>query len=344
MQDFISEGRAAPMMNFIMVAGFMIGSLIVAKKFGAHGAASAIGLGKSIAKGAGSAAGRWGIGAPSSYLLKKYESARGRDSKDMGGRFLNNVLYYTGTHAAVHGALAAGKSSRFGGSHSWESASREKSAYNQHNATHGQQHDREHAVTAGMAVMNQLNASGAVPTTEQSNAIKALASSLREMSDNERADLKVKVLANENVAMHLSDKHIEALEKNENISAGDIAKIKEARKRAFANVAKGSGAGHVKGTRDADWLGNRSTKDVAALPVEILEHKDVVGHLSPDVVKQKLEDGMSTKEKADLRTAIQKKIKEIENNPKANAIEKAYVASFKQWTEKTTYGAKFGLF
>jgi hypothetical protein len=344
LHQFITTGSPLAMVNFIMVIGFMIGSLIIAKKFGAHGAAGALSLGKSMARGAGSFAGRWGIGAPSSALLKKYESARARDSQSKSGRFLNSVIYHSGAHAAVHGALAAGKSSTFGGGYSWESAAKAKSSYDQHNATHAREHEREHAVEAGLAVMKELNASGAVPTTEQSDAIKALAGSLKDMSDNERAGLKVKVLSNEHVAMHLSDKHIEALEKHEDMSAEDIAKIKEARKRAFTNIANGTGAGHIAGTRDAGWLGSRSTKDIAALPAEVLAHDNMVEHLNPEVVKQKLEDGMSTADRTILHKAIQGHIDTIrKKGASATTIESAYVKSFEQWTDKTTHGAKFGL-
>jgi hypothetical protein len=344
--DFLSKATPLAMVNFIMVIGFMIGSLIIAKKFGAYGAEGALGFGKSLARGTGSFAGRWGIGAPSSYMLKKYEGARARDSQSRGGRFLNSTLYNLGIHGAVHGALAKGKSSTFGGGYSWESAGKAQSSYEQHNAAHAREHEREHAVEAGLKVMKELNASGAVPSNEQSAAIKALAGSLKDMSDNERAGLKVKVLSNENIAMHLSDKHIEALEKHEDVSTEDIAQIKDARKRAFANIAAGGGAGHITGTRDADWLGNRSTKDVAALPVGVLSHADVVKHLSPEVVKQKLEDGMSAADQSTLHTAIQSRINDIRTRTTtgtASNPEKAYVKAFEQWTDKTTHGAKFGL-
>ena len=56
MIDFFKGGEQSigAMLNFILVIGFLVGSLIVAKKMGAYGASSAVSWGTSLAKGTGS--------------------------------------------------------------------------------------------------------------------------------------------------------------------------------------------------------------------------------------------------------------------------------------------------
>lgn len=135
MVDFMAgkgdSSTIGAMLNFVIIIGFLVGSLIIAKKMGAVGASTVNAWGTSIAKGAGSVLGRNTIGWAANRGVKGYDSATSK-----APTWVRKGLYMTGLHDATRGALDKARNAKFGGKHShvsyehgWEEL--EKSAGNQ---------------------------------------------------------------------------------------------------------------------------------------------------------------------------------------------------------------------
>lgn len=104
---------------FVLVIGFMVASLVVARSIGAQGASGAINLGTKIARGTfggvAGVAGRNTIGRASSSLQKRYSGSGLASSKLLQGNPLGRAV-----DRGLVAGLGAGKDFTFGSSSSFE--------------------------------------------------------------------------------------------------------------------------------------------------------------------------------------------------------------------------------
>lgn len=131
-------GNMQVVMVFMVVIGFMIGSLIMASKMGATGASFATSFAQRAVTYPFSAIGRGTIGAGSSKALGKYEAGSGRARQRL--KDIKNPLWkYAATNAlnvtddAMIGTLAGGKNMKFFGGRSYTEEEKHRKEQDSHN-------------------------------------------------------------------------------------------------------------------------------------------------------------------------------------------------------------------
>lgn len=131
-------GNMQVVMVFMVVIGFMIGSLIMASKMGATGASFATSFAQRAVTYPFSVMGRGTIGAGSSKALGKYEASSGRarqrlkDIKNPIARFAATSALNVADDAAI-GTLKGGKDMKFFGGRSFEEEEKHRKEQGNHN-------------------------------------------------------------------------------------------------------------------------------------------------------------------------------------------------------------------
>ncbi len=112
------QGVMSVLLEFTIVCGFMIGSLILAQKMGIAGSGTVISVANKLRGTAQGFAGRRTVGSFSNWAQKKYDKM---DAGGASGKFTAGALrVIAGGERNLRGTLEAGKKSKFGGSYSYE--------------------------------------------------------------------------------------------------------------------------------------------------------------------------------------------------------------------------------
>lgn len=313
---------------FFMTAGFLIASLVVAQKMGAHGADTAVSMGrqaagrfanrsKKIAVGAGKGAvnvatyaprlaGREVANRTGAWAEKKLNVLQTKDGW-VGKAARTNIV-----DRKARGAATAATAAQFGTGTSRQ-AERDYAAKTQSRANQtAAEEARKAQLATAEGVLNNTASSAADLNTELENLAKVM----KEMSDSEKEELVLKNKDKKNfksMAVNLSEGDIEKLEKTGKFSASEIASIKSARTDGFKSVAQhGHTLTDASGTVTHTYAGavnpgtgkaiiNRrtkissmSTKDAGKLPIDLFKQPQMYDVITPAILEERIRNGVGT--------------------------------------------------
>ncbi|CAN5708808.1 hypothetical protein BH11PAT2_BH11PAT2_08560 [soil metagenome] len=256
---------------FVIVIGFLIGSLKAANSFGAIGASFAINMGKNIVRAPLGAAsgfiGRNSIGRGAAALQKKYEPIAGR-SKLLSSNFL-------GLDSGIAGVFGAAKGARFGGGTSY------KEREDHHKSRHEELEKAERKAEAQKALDTAL----AMPEGDARN--DKIAEVLQRMSVKEIEELKAMKHADASldaIAQNLSPEKFAALMK-EGSGLNETQKS-DARAARFKKLAEqrdilaNPDATEEEKTAAKKIIRQYSAKDLENAPPELLSDDQIVDTFS----------------------------------------------------------------
>jgi hypothetical protein len=172
---------------------------------------------------------------------------------------------------------------------------------------------------------------------------------MKAMSKDEKKDLGFKLLTDHRYAVNLSESDIDHIEKSGKYSSQQIQEIKNARKEGFKAIAEHgstipttsknpnrSDAKIVNSQRAA--LFASGSQDVAKLPAEIFSQKDMVPHLTPQVLDNRMRAGdLKTSDIDKIRQALKDYLDPLVHPvppatlPAPNSKEARYVEMWKKW-------------
>jgi hypothetical protein len=324
---------------FALTIVLMISSIIVAKQMGAVGAARVSAIGKTIRTNIQSTIGRNSIGflaQGGAAINDGLEKTRtGRNVK----RLVSAVSLGTFDERSRRKVFEAGKKAKFGGQYSREDDKTWKENRERAIKLQDKKNEQQAAINQGIAMAEQHINAGTAPTGDDKTAIDNLTKAIKDLSDKSLEEMKVDVLSNEQVAINLSSKQIEVLEKSDKFTPQDIEKIKNARKKAVTEAVSG-GAASVRGYHNPQKIAARGETELAKMPVDALIHPNMAPHLTPNVVETLIKDGkLDTNQLAAIKTNIENESARLNALGPANP----YKQKFQQWTNRSTYGAGMGL-
>jgi len=311
---------------FIMVIGFLLASLVVAQKMGATGATASIAVGQRLRNGAQGILYRntGGLLAQGAKNVVGSRAASRLLGSTMLGREVQRGLYRQFDKATKFGAggtsLAQTRSER-------DTTDKDMRQNRVRISQIGTAADREESVEAQIAALENNTLSGAELTT----AMGTLARNIREMSNDERANLGSSRLTNHHIAANLTDAHITSLEGSGNYSPQEITDIRAARRQAQINIAQtgfaraiqtgttATGDPIMEATNTAVRAGGRAATHqdaqrrrlisggnavIGNLPVAALIQTNMLPYVTPRIVEERMRNGIDEQERQDLRDAI----------------------------------------
>lgn len=163
-----------------------------------------------------------------------------------------------------------------------------------------------------------------VSTDRLSDAIKAMADTMKNMSDERLTGMNASQLIDPRVAMHLSNDQMRTLRSSGKYSATDIAEIEKARETGINETITNGSVANMKadGTqktgadinanatdpafqnKQRENLFKRSVADVGKLPVNAFTQVQAFDHISPAMLQERLKNGVSDSEMVAIRTAL----------------------------------------
>lgn len=203
-QGSAAAGNLQVVMVFMIVIGFMIGSLMAASKMGAMGASFASSFATKAVGYPFAWIGRNTVGAGSAKALKSYESSLGkaRNSNNILVRGFAKGVIATGADDAVTGALSQGKDMKFLGMKSYDEMSKHRAERESHIKHEG---DKAEAT----ATLKSALASGNIGSIEQA---------LQKMGDSDIRDyIKSSKGSLDTIAQNLSPEKFANLMKDKDL-------------------------------------------------------------------------------------------------------------------------------
>ena len=171
-------------------------------------------------------------------------------------------------------------------------------------------------------------------------AVKEMVEAINNLNKDNIGNVKVDVLADERVAVHLTEKHIQKLKDSNRYSDADIRRINKAREKALIEVAeantKWSGAKDGKGRDLPVSIVSRGKEDIEKLPDKVFTSPHMAPYLTPSFVKTKLEAGGMKK------TVIKEMAEQIKEHAKKPGTD-AYKKVWNKWINGNDItGVNFG--
>lgn len=334
-------------MSSLIVSAFVWAALLVAQKMGAAGADMAVNTGqrwgKSVRGGITSFAGRNTVGRFADLTLKQLDRDAATGSQSRAAKAFRSVL----DNRTVRSSLEAAKKSKFSGSYSLEDDKKYSEEKNKRITADRAAINRERDLDRGI-----LATDSKASTPPDSATMKSLAAAMKDLTEKQLTeDLDVKVLTNQNIAVHLSEKNIETLEKSGKRSEADMKAIKAARKQGLIDIARNGTDEHgvpltgptaYNPERNAEWLATKGTDEVAKMPVEVFTSPAMAPYLTPAMVEAKMKSGLSNTDIEAIRQKIDGQIGLYRMGPGTPATN-AYVKQWKTWSDRTSVGARLGL-
>lgn len=352
-------GSVDVLLNFIVIIAFMIATLVIAKSFGAHGAATTMRWGKSAQKWGQGVIGRNTIGRASSIARKGFDAgaaavtnprqtlrnvttgaqnvianpgaAAKRAGKRVGkavgaGALVLGDLATTGGlgtagYAAYKGGaigaagrstretLQAGEKAKFGSGKSYEDSQKAQKVYSDAIQTEAEKQRLQGALANAKA--------GRASADDIRKIEEASLSVLKEIKED---------LENPNVAEHLTQRQIEAMDKSSDFDDATVGKIRAARIKSLENKVA---AGNI--TAVVDKIGNMGDKDQASVAAFVASSDPVSENMKPgtfkkfmdnkeitpqdkDTIRDKFESNFRRKSKTEIETYL------TANNPKPEQL------------------------
>ncbi|MEX0918297.1 MAG: hypothetical protein WDZ93_04040 [Candidatus Paceibacterota bacterium] len=341
-------GFTSIFLNFFVIMGFLWASLMVARQMGTFGADRAIsigqGLGKKMSGSVSSWAGRNTVGRGSRWLLEKYDRGEARSQGKFAKwsrRGATALSFGALSDRNVRGTLEKGQKTKFGGSYSHEDDQKYAKEQRKRLTADKAAQDREEDIQKGLAEAGNLPAG---TTAVDAPTMKKLADAVKNLSDTQLTEgLEFNQLTNKTFAVHLTNKHVEALEKAGAYSDAQLAEIKKARGDGFKDIAnEDDGAGSAyNDERRPEWLAQKGTDEVAKMPVEVFTSPAMANHLVPGMVEAKMKSGLSGQERDDIRDNIDAAIAADKNASPPDGT--GYTKQWKNWVNRSVIGPRLGL-
>jgi len=338
--DSAATGAFAIFLQFFVIIAFMIGSLMLAKQMGGVGAAQSMSITNSIrrrALGYATAIPRWGyrfgIGAGSTAALNSFDRWQSQDSKGKTGAAARTILAKTNLDRGIRNTLEKGKQTKAGFNYSYQENQDYADSRRIRLSAGAAEQKREAAINGGLSSIANGNATA--------ESMKELADAMKGLTDKQLTeDIDLSTLTNQNIAVHLNTKQIDAIKKSGKYSDAEIGQIEKSRKDGFKNIAtRNTNPGSAYNDhRQPEWLTQKGTDEVAKMPTEVFKSEQMAPYLTPTMVEAKLKSGISGSEKDDIRDNIQNLI----NNPGTTPLEQI-IKPWRTWQNRSTIGAGFGL-
>lgn len=328
-------------LNFVIVIMFLIFSLKTASSLGVAGGEMAVHMGDHLRQNVQGAIGRNTVGRASRGLLHAYEhfDASTADSKGWKvAKFAGKALTFGAVDdMTITHALHAGENAKFGSHYSNEDVHKHKEEHNKRIGRINKEHDRQHDIDHGTDAIKEAATPGAPPPNPET--LDKMIKAIKGLTTDQMKDMDMKILTKEDVAVHLSIKQIDELEKTGKYSDADITKIKDAKKAGFRNMAGAAGATRVKnGTGDQSMheiLAARGAEEAAKMPMEVFASREMAPYLTPEMVEAKMKSGISNTERDEIKDNIQRHIGSL---PPTDP----YVNQWRSWVRRPI-GARLGL-
>lgn len=146
-------------------------------------------------------------------------------------------------------------------------------------------------------------------------AIKGIADTVRNLSDERLTGMKTDQLKDEKVAMHLSNDQLKTLKASGKYSSGDMKIIEDARESGInKTITLGSVVDPAKNANSNDPsfkdtqrqnVFRRSAADVGSLPVSVFTNEKSFEYLTPAMLEARMKNGITNAEKLSIRTALE---------------------------------------
>lgn len=333
---------------FVLTAVFLIAAIVVAQKMSSSGVAAIdsmqnnlMGRARGLVKGAAIGATyvpRKAVGAASGvagrYAVRKtigtqrvanWNAKANQSGFTLGAKTRQNII-------------DGSKKVRFGSSSSVDEKDKSDKERKIRDAQTTKTYDRERAVAKLPDDIDKLETqyqNEATPANKEAleKAIKDLGDNIKNMSTDEIANISIEKLQGANLAVHLSDKNIEALEKDAHISKEEAGAIKGKRGEAYIAAAKGT---TVKDTVVLENIFKKGTEELGNMPPDFFKQASVVAKLDPQVLDARRKNGGVSQADAD---AIIANIQTFINTSATDAQKNKW----KTWTERSLYGSGSGL-
>lgn len=315
--DVVMGSFGTTLPPFILSCVFLIASLVIAQRLGAEGAATAVNLGRTISNRAKQVVQRTAANTARAGVAVAGKPIR-RGSNVVGNsleRNLNRMQQKGGiigslsrsnlVEQSVRGTAAAAKNAKFGSANTL-TQDNERRAATERNAqtrvTEAENKKKREAALVSYQTAAAMAANGNLTAQQRADAQKLressrgeIANSVRRISDTELTAMNKADLMQ--IAEHLSDKQLEAVEKSGKLSTfgsdSDMQKLKDARgKNTFKDYVEdldnaSSSAEHlgeaIKGI--ANTIKSISDERLTGMKADQLKDSRIAMHLSNDQIK-----------------------------------------------------------
>ncbi len=362
-----SAGATSSLPFFIMTAIFLVASLVVGQKMGSVGASNTIALGRRMGGGARKMATN-----ATTYIPRRVARATVNYAGEKGTRGLNTLQSGTGWGAkilrtntadrALRGVATSATGAEFGtGTNRQKNIDYAAKTQSRANQT-ADEVARKEALKESINILEDNTSSA----EKLSAALDNLAKSVQKMSAEEKVNLGVEKLTDQNIAAHLTDAEITSWQKEGKFNNEQITQIREARQSGIIATAVGGSTlasvtpppvGSPNGTpptvakrvaKDKDGndvvadkranfapIINREAKD---MPIDIFKKSEMQPYLTPEIIEDLIKNGKlaDTTDQTTIRANIQNYL----NDPSTPDHMRN---RWKRWVDNTTLGAGFGI-
>lgn len=302
--DFLSASSLEIIVNFIIVMGFLIAGLVIAKSLGAHGANASINLGKRWAKTgtaflAGGAAAYpvgWASRSASNLYTRRMAEA---NEKDENGKYVRNSLLARGRRMAsgtfvdrgMNKVLDAGANKKFFGT---------KSYSDRRTASEKAGKERKGVIEKEM---RGQELKGAISSKDPSD-ITRTRKIMRDTSYDNLMEHRDLIAKNPGSIAHVNNATYKKIleNKDKKFSDNEIAEFKKARINHFMGI---------KGEDLQKEISGASPKDLTEHDTQFLKRDDVVKQLDAHTLNGMVRNGLSREKRDAIRTTVEAQYQEI---------------------------------
>ena len=333
---------------FLVAAGFLIASLVVARYIGGAGAAATINFAHAARRRTqGEIAKRTvaPLARRSQERFRRWE-AREEGEQSRAGRAARSTMRALNLDRTIHGGLESAQKSRFGTATSYQEdrdyQDERRRRINQYQGGDERRRAREEA----METMESTTATA----DELNQAFERLGEAVRNMTIDEKQRLKVDQLTDERIAAHLTDKEIDQLQSSGKFSNNEIQSIRDARDNAFTHIAQNGVVTYDNAPNAANdpevaraqrqFFATRSVNEIGNMPVEVFTQNGIAPYITPQMIEQRMRNGqVNDQDLQNMRNNIQDHINSLPAGPDRQRI----VNMWQNWQNRSVYGAQFGL-
>jgi len=330
--DFASSilgKNSAIVINFVIVIGFLIAALMIAKSLAKSGAGKTVDWATKVAGGAtlgvaggiASFAGRETVARGARFVGEKYDAVTSNLTREDRQKWNRRTLGVFGaTDRALRGGIKKVEGAKFGGKKSLGEIEKEEGARQIELGKIAVQRSRDKDISDGMETIEKMIATGGIPYDPTDPAIKEFFSAVSKITDKGIEDMlekKLDLLKKEEFASALTPKHIERIAK-----AVDEGLISERdRDDIFAARIAGFNSRLDAAQRDAHLdeelarLTSGKAKDVAKIPGKVLvdtstntvtpHGQALLANMTPGILSEMVrENTISSQERAVIRRFV----------------------------------------
>ncbi|NCN52712.1 hypothetical protein GW943_02805 [Candidatus Parcubacteria bacterium] len=296
-----TNGDISIILVFFIGIGLLIASLQAAKALGVAGSQQTLKFGNYLRGQAQSFVGRNTVGRAGDMALKAYEKVDAKATSSKTGRFLRGAVSVASvgvlSDRSVRTGLQKTSGAKFGGTTSFTDAKKYDEDLSKRRSGLRAEMQREKDIEKGIGLANtDLSKLSEDEKKVHSEDMQKMVDAIEDLTADQMKDLELNILTNEDVAVHLSMKQIEGLEKTGKYSDAQIESIKDAKKagtRAIALNTNGRGEMKVGGRTQQERLVKQNVNDVGALHVSIFKARDMARYLTPAMVEARMQRGIT---------------------------------------------------